>query len=214
MVNAGDSAHGAASREGRIPLPELEQLSPEQRQVYEEVVNGPRGRLVGPLRAVIHSPQLAVRWSRIGEFLRFDSCVPERQRELAIVMIGRRWTSHLEWAIHSNLARAAGIAPEVLEAIRAGRAPVFDNEDDAAVYEFTRQLQQTGAVDLPTYRSIADRWGTVGLVELTAIVGYFTMVAMMLNAHQIPVPPGEDSDLEVVATPTLQTLPPALVQHK
>jgi 4-carboxymuconolactone decarboxylase len=197
------------SREGRIPLPTVEQLSPTQRAVYEEVVRGPRGRLVGPLRAAILSPDLAGRWSRLGEFLRYGTSIPPRQSELVILVTGRRWTSHVEWAIHSRIALEKGVPAAVVEAIRRGAPPAFDDPDDAAVYEFARQLQQAGRVDLAAYRAVGDRWGDVGLVELTAIVGYYTMVAMTLNAHEIPATEEEPSDLEDARAEGLHVLPPA-----
>ena len=85
----------------RIRFPSGDELTPDQKAVYDEVVYGPRGRLVGPLRAVIHSPDLAARWSRFGEFLRFSTCIPKRLNELAIIVVGRHWNSQLEFQICS-----------------------------------------------------------------------------------------------------------------
>src|SRR5262245_39685288 len=87
-------------QEARIPLLTVEQMSPEQRRFYDEVVSGPRGRMIGPLRAAIHSPELAALWSQLGEFLRYRTCLPLRLNELAIVVTARRWTSQVEWWVH------------------------------------------------------------------------------------------------------------------
>ena len=179
----------------RIPFPSPETMTPEQRQVYDAVVAGPRGVVVGPLRAALHNPELAERWQRLGECLRFNITVPARLRELAILVTARRWNSQLEWLIHEEAARKAGLAASVIAAIHSGEAPVFEDADEADVYEFARELQQRGQVAEPLYRRVADKWQALGVVELTALIGYYTMVSMTLNAHEIPLPEGREPPL-------------------
>ncbi|SIT12722.1 carboxymuconolactone decarboxylase family protein [Achromobacter sp. MFA1 R4] len=172
----------------RIPLPDPDSMTDDQKRVYEQIISGPRGRLVGPLRAALHSPELAERWQALGALLRFGTSLPPRVSELAIVVTARRWNSQIEWHIHAQAARAAGIADAVLDAIQARATPVFDNRDDEVVYEFARQLQETGQVEPALYAQAVERWAAVGVVELTAVIGYYTMVSMTLNAHEIPMP--------------------------
>ncbi|MEN4920593.1 carboxymuconolactone decarboxylase family protein [Achromobacter spanius] len=172
----------------RIPLPDPDSMTDDQKRVYEKIVSGPRGRLVGPLRAALHSPELAERWQALGALLRFGTSLPPRVSELAIVVTARRWNSQIEWHIHAQAARAAGIADAVLDAIQARATPVFDNRDDEVVYEFARQIQETGQVEPALYAQAVERWAAVGVVELTAVIGYYTMVSMTLNAHEIPMP--------------------------
>jgi 4-carboxymuconolactone decarboxylase len=183
-------------------------MTPEQRRVYDAVVAGPRGQVIGPLRAVIHSPDLAERWSRLGEFLRFGTCLPPRLNELAIIVTGRRWSSQIEWWVHARAAAAAGLSEALIENIRAGEPPVFDDADDAAIYEYSRQLQVNGQVDEAAYEAVVQRWGARGVVELTAVVGYYTMVSMTLNAHGIPLPDGVAPPVQAPAE-GLFPLPPA-----
>ncbi|AVJ31210.1 carboxymuconolactone decarboxylase family protein [Achromobacter spanius] len=172
----------------RIPLPTPDNMTDDQKRVYEKIVSGPRGRLVGPLRAALHSPELAERWQALGALLRFGTSLPARVSELAVVVTARRWNSQIEWHIHAQAARAAGIADAVLDAIQARATPVFDNRDDEIVYEFARQIQETGQVEPTLYAQAVERWAAVGVVELTAVIGYYTMVSMTLNAHEIPMP--------------------------
>ena len=106
----------------RLRLPLVAEMTPEQREVHDEVVSGVRGQLIGPLRAVIHSPDLARRWSRLGEYLRFSTCLPKKLNELAIIVTGRRWNSQLEFHIHAEAAKAAGLDPACIEAIRRRRS--------------------------------------------------------------------------------------------
>ena len=174
----------------RIPLLDVSAMNADQRDLHDEVVSGPRGQLIGPLRAAIHSPELAIRWSRLGEFLRFDTCLPKRLNELAIIIAGRRWSAQVEWWVHERAGREAGLPASAVDAILQLQSPVFDQVADLEVYEFTRQLQQTGRVHADAYAAIITRWGVRGVVELTAVIGYYTMVAMTLNAHQLPVPDG------------------------
>lgn len=195
----------------RIPLPAPDAMTPAQRTVHDAIVAGPRGTVIGPLRAIIHNPALAERWSALGEILRFGTSLPRRLSELAIIVTGRRWTSQVEWWVHARAAAEAGLPEAAIAAIRLGEPPEFDDAEDALVYEFARQLQQSGQVPLDTYRAAEARWGAAGVVELTALIGYYTMVSMTLNAHEIPLPEGVAPPLSALpaAAGGLTPLPPA-----
>lgn len=172
----------------RIPPISEATLTPAQRRVYEKIVAGPRGSVIGPLRVVLHSPDLADPWQALGEYLRFNCRLPVAERELAIICAGRYWNSQLEWQVHARLAREAGVPADVIEAIRTASAPQFENADQAAVYALTRELLQTAHASDDAYAAVRSRYGIDGIVDLTALVGYYTMVAMTLNAHAVPLP--------------------------
>jgi 4-carboxymuconolactone decarboxylase len=191
----------------RLNLPSVEEMNAEQRDVHDEIVNGVRRRLIGPLRAVIHSPDLARRWSRLGEYLRFSTTLPKKLNELAIIVTGRRWNSQLEFHIHSEAAKAAGLDAACVEAIRRAEPPTFADEAEVEVYEFARQLQQTGTVEPSVHAAVTARWGERGVVELAGVIGYYTMVSMTLNAHEIPLPEGASPPLEPPPGGGLTTLP-------
>lgn len=181
----------AVSGAERITLPGVEDMNVAQRAVHDTVVSGPRGRIVGPLRAVIHSPELADKWQKLGALLRYETVLPERLTELAILACGRRWNSDLEWAIHSRIGRAAGLSEAVLAALENAEPVPFVQQDELEVYEFARLLLQHGQVSDAAYAPIMRRWGERGVVELTGVVGYYCMVAMMVNAHLVPIPEGD-----------------------
>lgn len=187
------------TRLARIPLLSADSLSPEQRRVYNKVVSGPRGEIVGPLRAALHSPELADRWQGFGEQLRYHTSLPHKLTELAIIMTGRHWNSPVEWAIHADIARRAGLSEALMEAVRACAAPTFEEPDEAIVYEYTRETLQYGDVSEGAYQAALYRFGAVGVVELTALIGYYSLVAMTLNSHDVPVPRGLDDALPAVA---------------
>ena len=94
----------------RIPLPATrDDLTDDaQRAVWDGVVAGPRGQVIGPLRAAIHAPELARAWSSLGESLRFGTSLGKRLSELAIIVTGRRWSAQVEWAVHSKRGRRCG----------------------------------------------------------------------------------------------------------
>ena len=174
----------------RIPLVEPDTLNPEQRRVYDRIVAGPRRAMVGPLRAVLHNPELASPWQELGALVRYGTTIPARLKEIAILVTARRWNADLEWQIHEEAARTAGVPDAVIEAIRDAVAPTFTDPAEGEVYEFVRALQETGRVPDAAYQDVLTRHGTIGVVELTALVGYYTMVAMTLNAHEIALPQG------------------------
>lgn len=193
----------------RIPLPGPDEMTAAQRAVFDKIVNGPRGTLVGPLRAAMHNPALADCWQALGQVLRYETSLPDSLNELAILVAARHWNSELEWTIHAGAARRAGVDEGVIEALRAGRLPDFTSEAEREIYEFSRQLLETGRVSEASYTAVRARWDALGVVELTALVGYYSMVAMTLNAHGIPLP--DHIPAELNSTPDTRTaLPPSL----
>ncbi|MBS8225506.1 carboxymuconolactone decarboxylase family protein [Vannielia litorea] len=186
----------SAANGGRISFPVPETMNEAQREVYEQIVSGPRRTLVGPLRAALHNPVLADRWQRLGQVLRFETSLPTHLNELAILVTARRWNSELEWAIHAGDADRAGLDPAIAEAIRTCSVPAFGDDVVAReIYDYACELVQRGDVSEPTYAAIIARWGEVGAVELTAVIGYYSMVAMTLNVHRVPLPEGVSADL-------------------
>jgi len=184
------SSRSGIARDGqpRIPMADTGVLNEAQRDVYARIVAGKRGKVIGPLRVALHSPALADRWQALGEYLRFDTQLAPELSELAIICTGRFWNCQVEWAIHARIAADAGLTDEIIEAIRTAQAPRFDDPMQRQVYEFTRELLACGQVRDSIYQQLRDSAGDVALVELTAVIGYYSMVAMTLNAHDVPLP--------------------------
>ena len=172
----------------RIPLPSPESLTPEQRRVYDAIAGGPRGGVRGPFRALLHQPEITDKWQQLGEVLRYRTSLGPRLSELAILVTARHWDCQYEWFAHEPHATKAGLAQSVIEAIRAGRRPGFANQDEQAIYDYATELHTKRSVGEAAYRRALDAFGPVGVVELTALVGYYTMVAMTLVAHEVPLP--------------------------
>jgi 4-carboxymuconolactone decarboxylase len=174
----------------RIPLPAPEEMNPEQRRVYEAIVGGPRGRLVGPLRAALHRPELADKWQQFGELLRYRTALPPKLSELAILVTARHTRSNLEWIVHEQMAIKAELPLAIIADIFAQRRPADADADMLIIHDYAFELNENNTVSDDVHRRVTERFGVVAVVELTALVGYYTMVAMTLNAHQIPLPDG------------------------
>ena len=141
----------------RIPLPSPDEMSPEQRRVYDTIVTGPRGRLVGPLRAALHRPELAEKWQQFGELLRYRTSLPPTLSELAILVTAWHCQSSLEWHIHEQIAVGANLPRAVIESIKAGIDQTTDHPDIGLVYDYARELNEHCKVSEPVYKRALER---------------------------------------------------------
>ena len=173
----------------RIELTPEAEPTPEERAVSEEAMSGLRGRTPAPMIAWLRSPELARRGQRLGELLRYQTTLEPRLSELAILVTARRWTSHYEWTAHKREGLKAGMDPEVVAAIAARRPPpALRDEAERAVYEVSSALLATSRVPEALYRRGAAALGERGMVELVGILGYYSLVALTLNAFELGLP--------------------------
>jgi len=167
-----------------------------QRVCAEEIIAGPRGGLISPFVPLLRSPELCTHAQRMGEYLRYRSAIGLRLSELAILVTARHWDQQVEWSIHVPIALREGIAPAIVTAIAEGRTPVFAQDDERLVYEVSRQSLQDRRVDDATWAAATGRLGEHGVVDLTGIVGYYTMLSIVMNGAQTPPPPDRTERLK------------------
>jgi 4-carboxymuconolactone decarboxylase len=166
-------------------------MTPEQRRVAEAIQSGPRGAgLRGPFNALLRSPELCDLVQRVGAYVRFASAIPAPLNELAICIVARKWTAQYEFYAHRRLALEAGVAPSVLDAIAAERRPDGLSADQATIYDFTMALLEAGEVSDAMFEAARTRFGERGVIDLIGAVGYYTLVAMVLNVERVPLPEG------------------------
>lgn len=175
----------------RIKIRTREEMNEEQRRVYDATVAGKRGRAPAPLLAWLESPVLADRAQKLGEFARYDTTLPTRLSELAVLVTARFWTSQYEWAIHKQEALKGGLDPAIIDAIAHRRDPDFRNSDERLVYDFARALHETHSVSPDLYQRAINSLGDRGVVELVGILGYYTLISMTLNVFEIDPPDGK-----------------------
>jgi 4-carboxymuconolactone decarboxylase len=175
----------------RLPPLELADLTGPQREVYDQIAKGPRGRVRGPLLAWLHSPGFTQAAHPIGEYLRYESLLSGRLAELAICIVARFWDANFEWFVHAPLAEKSGVAKQVLNAIAQRNRPRFDSEDEECVWQVTTQMLATGQVQDGAFERAKDVLGVPVLVELSGLIGYYSLGAFTLNLFRIEPPAGE-----------------------
>src|SRR5579872_7553261 len=131
LLLAGSAFALSGERMSEIPL---DKMTPAQRSVAEAIMNGPRGRMSGPFNAWLRSPELADRLQKVGEYVRFQTSLDKRVNEMAILMTAQAWGASYEWYAHAPLAIKAGLDPEIVKAIGAGRKPEKMKDDEAIVW--------------------------------------------------------------------------------
>ncbi len=176
----------------RAPPLDAAHLTDEQRVVYEAISAGPRGSVRGPLAVWLQSPQLAERAQELGAFGRYGSSLPPRLSELAICTMAGYWRAGYEWFAHADIARRAGVADSILEALRTGTVPQFVAADEQVVYQFAHELLTTRRVSQPTWDEAQALLGMRTVVDLVGVLGYYSLISMTINAFEIPVPAGNE----------------------
>jgi len=171
------------------PLPDSE-LSEAQRAAKAAIINGPRGVFEGPFVPLLRSPEFMGRLEKVGEYLRFGSPLPGRIREFAILIVARAHNEQTEWAIHHPIALKCGLAPGTIEAIAAGRRPASLLEDEQAAWDFLYELQTHRRVSDATYAATLGHFGEAGIIDLIGVVGYYSLLAQVLNVARTPPPAG------------------------
>jgi 4-carboxymuconolactone decarboxylase len=174
----------------RLPRLAPEEMSAEQRRVHDAIVAGPRGAVQGPLAVWHNSPDFAERAQALGAYCRYDSALPPRLSELAILTVGAFWKAGFEWHMHAPAGLKAGLDAEALEAIRTGGEPRFEREDEAAVHALCRELIAERRIGEPTFARAKALLGARGVVDLVGIVGYYTLISMTIVGFQVPLPEG------------------------
>lgn len=176
----------AAGARERLPMPEAAAMNDAQRAAADALINGPRKGVYGPFLPLLRSPQLLDRVAKMGEYLRFESVLDARVRELAICAVARHVTNQFEWAMHAPLAIKAGVSQETIAALRAGARPKQLPADEEAALDFTRELLATHGVSDAAYAGALAAFGEQGVVELGTLVGYFAMVSWLMNVARTP----------------------------
>jgi 4-carboxymuconolactone decarboxylase len=183
----------------RFPLLTEDAMTPHQREAYQGIVSGPRKGAVGPFNALLRSPAVADRVQRVGEYVRFQSSIPAALNEMAILITGRFWGAQFEFWAHRRLAKTAGLADAIIDAIAEGRRPASMSDDERIVYDFCTELYRDKAVSDAAFAAVVKRFGEQGVIDLIAANGYYSIVSMVLNVDRYPLPEGEQPPLKPLA---------------
>ena len=184
------------TRTARFPAIDLEQMSTLQREFVSEISAGPRGGISGPFIPLVHAPELARRVQKIGEYLRFESSLSADITEMVILLTAKHWKCDFEWHFHAQLARQlTALAPNAIDAIADGEKPNELTMEQSAAYLFCMEIQQGKQVSDTSFNTAKGIFGLAGALELLALCGYYSMLAMILNAAQLMPPDGPVPEL-------------------
>lgn len=173
----------------RIPLLSTDsKFTPEQARVVEALLGKRGGRIPGPFRFSLHCPELTEVWHPLGETLRLKSSFPLRLSEFAILVTARQWDCDYVFTAHAPHALKGGLKQSVIDALARNERPRFEERDEEALYDYCTELFEQHRVSDATYQRALGVFGVPGVVELTALIGYYGMVAMTVLAHEMPLP--------------------------
>lgn len=170
----------------RMPPLDPNTMNEAQRKAADALAAGPRGGVRGPFIALLRSPELMDRLQRVGAYLRYDSALKRKLNEFATLIVSRHWTQQFEWSIHVPLALEAGLSRESVQALAEGRRPAAMTDDEALVFDFSDELLRTHGVSDATYARAIAALGEHGVIDLVALLGYFTTVSMVMNIAHTP----------------------------
>ncbi|MSP42291.1 MAG: carboxymuconolactone decarboxylase family protein [Alphaproteobacteria bacterium] len=192
----------------RLALLASETLNDAQRKIYDAITQGPRSQntprsvgialntpagLPGPFNAWMYSPVIGNLVQELGAALRFSNSLPNNLLEIAVLMVGKQWLAQFEFWAHARLARQAGVSDAAIEAIRLGVDPHFEKPEEMQIYLFAHEFIETKRVSDKTYAETSALIGENGLVDLIALMGYYTIVSMTLNCFQVALPEGQQN---------------------
>jgi 4-carboxymuconolactone decarboxylase len=181
----------------RLPYLRRDELDHAGQEVWDSVVGSrgaalinDQGALTGPFNAFVHAPDVGRHLTSLGRVLRFETSIERRLSEVAIITVGARWKAEFEWWAHARMAREHGVPEAVVDAIGRGDDPPFVAGDERTIYVAARELTETGRLSPDAYRAVHELLGDSGAVEFVALCGYYSLVSFLLNAFDVPLPPG------------------------
>jgi 4-carboxymuconolactone decarboxylase len=188
VATAGAVVAGVACAQERLPTVPPSNYSAQQKQAAAEFEAARKVPVFGPFEPLMYSPQLMTQARAMGDYLRYKSAIGATLSELVILMTAREWTQDYEWTVHYPIALKAGIKPEIADAIADGRRPQGLSDDEEIAYQFTSELLRNKRVSDATFARAQSRFGRQGVVDMTGITGYYTLLAMELNVAQYEIP--------------------------
>jgi 4-carboxymuconolactone decarboxylase len=183
------SSFSTAVAQDRMPAIPAAQLTEQQKKALDDFVAA-RGQPTGPWIVMLRSPEVMTRARGLSDYLRYQSVLPGWLREFVILMTARQWSQNYEWNAHSAIAADEGLSPDIAKAIAEGRRPAGMVEEEQILYDFCAELQRNRSVSDVTYARALDRFGEQGIVETVSLMGYYTMISMLLNTARTPLPAG------------------------
>jgi 4-carboxymuconolactone decarboxylase len=180
--------NATAGKTPRFPQLIFDQLSEAQKPLGDQVMKVSSVGIGGPYNLLLRSPVLGQRMFDLFDYLRWNTSVPTRLNEFAILIIGRQWRSQMEWFAHVPIATKAGLSGDIIAELKANKRPSKMAEDEALVYDFVTELTTTHKVSDETFARARKLFSDQQIIDLTAVAGNYVMVAMILAMAEQSVP--------------------------
>jgi 4-carboxymuconolactone decarboxylase len=188
IVCASAVAASGVRAEERLPTIPPAKYTEEQKQAAVEFEAARHTPVFGPFEPMMYSPQLMSAARAMGDYLRYKSAIGNTLSELAILMTARAWGQDYEWHVHYTIALKSGIRQDIADAIANDRRPAMMSPDEEVVFDYVSELLKTKHVADQTFDRAQSRFGAKGVVDIAGIVGYYTLLAIQLNAAKYPSP--------------------------
>jgi 4-carboxymuconolactone decarboxylase len=172
------------------PITSKDQVAAKDQAVVDGIVKS-RGSLQGPFTMFLHSPEVAGRVAHLGAYVRFEGSLDMRVRVLAAMVVAREFEAVYVWGAQTGNARKQNVPETTITAIREKHSRGLPPED-AQIVDFTRQLLTKHRVDDATVKALRQRFSDDELIQLTTAIGYYSMLAMTVNACELEAAPGAD----------------------
>ena len=182
----------ATGKEPRFPQLTMEQLNEAQKPLGEQIMKVSSVGLGGPYNLLLRSPVLGQRLFDLFYYLRWQTSVPTKLNEFAILVIARQWRSQVEWFAHAPIAAKAGLSPDIIAELKTSKRPSGTAEDEAVVYDFVTELTTTQKIFDETFARARKLFSDQQIIDLTAVAGNYVMVAMILAMAEQSVPPDKE----------------------
>lgn len=179
-----------ALAQDRMPPIAPDKYTDAQKKAAEEFAGGRGYDVRGPFVPLIRSPEVMLRAKAMGDHLRFKSVLAPRISEMIILITAREWTQQYEWVAHHDIAIKAGLRNDIADAIADGRRPAGMAEDEEAAYDMSIEIQRSKRVSDATWARAIAKFGEQGVIDLLGINGYYTLLAMTMNAARTGLPAG------------------------
>jgi 4-carboxymuconolactone decarboxylase len=186
----------SSDKEPRFPQLKMEELNDQQKPFADEIMKVSSVGISGPYNTLLRSPVMGERLFKLLDYVRFNTSVPRKLNEFAILIQARLWTSQIEWYVHYPLAIKAGLPEAVANELKEGKRPASMQPDEAAAYDLCMELSTQHLVSDSTFKRARAIFGEQQIIDLIAVSGTYTTVAMLANTAEEGIPPGKTPPLQ------------------
>lgn len=159
-------------------------MSEEQLKIYNKIISGPRGKFGGPFPALLRLPKATDLIQELGSWLRFESKMPSNLREIVILITANQWNCKIEWDVHALIAEREGVSRSLIDSIKNNKLCKYANKNESIIFYYCKELHKNKFISDNTYDSTVAALGLDVTIEITVILGYYSMLSMILNVFE------------------------------